>query len=52
METEIPTNTDFLFDLFILCVNIFPACMSVYHIWAWCPQKSEEVFKSPSYRWS
>lgn len=28
---------------FILCVTgVLPACMSIYHLQAWCPQKPEE----------
>jgi hypothetical protein len=28
--------------IYFMCVSVLPACMSVYHVCAWCPQGSED----------
>lgn len=28
-------------------MTVLPACISVYHMHAWCPQRSEEGIRSP-----
>lgn len=30
-----------------MCVRDLLACMSVYHVHAWCPQRPEEVIRFP-----
>jgi hypothetical protein len=41
-------NYYFLFILFyFMCLSVLPACMYVYYVCAWCPQRSEESIGSP-----
>lgn len=34
-------------DVFQTCVGALSACMSVYHLHAWCPWRSEEGVRVP-----
>lgn len=49
LEKEISLSLTFLclfVCLHILCVTVLLACMSVHHVQAWCPGKSEEGIRS------
>lgn len=30
-----------------MCISVLPACMSMHHVRAWCPQRSDEAIGSP-----
>lgn len=40
----------FLFEIHIftfICIDVLPVCMSVCHMYAWCPQRQEKGIRSP-----
>ena len=38
-------KNQFILDLF-KCINVLPACIYVYHMYAWYPWRSEESIRS------
>lgn len=36
-----------LFHFCLMCMNVLLACLYVYHMYAWCPQRSEEDVGPP-----
>lgn len=41
----------FSYECIYICMDVLSACMSVYHLWGWCPQEPEEVIRSPGTMW-
>ena len=36
--------------LYFMCMSVLPACMPVYNVCAWCPERPDEA-QNWSYKW-
>ena len=48
---EINFNKKLLLFIYFMCMGVLSACMSVYHVCVWCPQRPEEGTWYWNYKW-